>query len=137
MVFIHKMNDRMFGVECKKHSIALVASEKYKSAMLLWALKNTNTLSKHLLHTTHNTGLLLNELTGINIKLYLSGLVGGYQQIGSKIATGDIDILFAFWETDCSIANNSDMQALIRLANHCEIPIACNVSTANYVINVY
>ena len=72
--------------------IALVAHDNKKSELLEWASFNKGTLSAHHLYATGTTGTMLEYELGLPVKRFLSGPVGGDQQIGARIAEGTIDM---------------------------------------------
>ena len=71
-------------------NIALVAHDDKKHDLLEWARFNKELLTQHELHATGTTGKLLEQELGIEINKLQSGPLGGDQQIGAKIAAGEI-----------------------------------------------
>ena len=116
-------------------TIALIAHDNKKSEIVNWALKNKETLAKYELCGTGTTAKLIAEATDLKVKRYLSGPLGGDQQIGAKVAEGKVDIVIFFWDPLESQPHDPDVKALLRIAVVYDIPIATNKSTANYVIN--
>ena len=114
--------------------IALVAHDNKKKDLVEWAIYNKTILSKHELIATGTTGTLLEEQLDRSIKKLLSGPLGGDQQIGSSIATGDIDILIFFWDPMEAQPHDSDVKALLRLCVAWNIPMACDRSTADFLL---
>ena len=119
----------------KKKTIALIAHDNKKAAMVNWALKNKTVLERFDLCGTGTTAKLVSDATELEVKRYLSGPHGGDQQIGAKIAEGKIDIVVFFWDPLESQPHDPDVKALLRIAVVYDIPIATNKATADYVIH--
>ena len=116
-------------------TIALIAHDKKKAAIVNWAIKNKATLEKYELCGTGTTAKLISEATDLKVKRYLSGPLGGDQQIGAKVAEGKIDVVIFFWDPLESQPHDPDVKALLRIAVVYDIPIATNRATADYVIH--
>lgn len=119
----------------KKKKIALIAHDERKQDLLEWVKFNKGTLSKHELFATKTTGLIIERDVGLKITTFLSGPLGGDQQIGAKITEGDIDFLIFFWDPLESHPHDTDVKALLRIAVVWNIPVACNRSTADYMVS--
>ena len=119
----------------KIKTIALIAHDNKKSEIVNWALKNKETLAKYELCGTGTTAKLVAEATDLKVKRYLSGPLGGDQQIGAKVAEGKIDIVIFFWDPLESQPHDPDVKALLRISVVYDIPIATNRATADYVIH--
>ena len=116
-------------------TIALIAHDNKKAEMVNWALHNKETLARFELCGTGTTAGLVAEATGLTVKKYLSGPLGGDQQIGAKIAEKKIDIVIFFWDPLSAQPHDPDVKALLRIAVVYDIPIATNKATANCVIH--
>ena len=114
--------------------IALVAHDGKKDDLLEWAEHNRDLLAGHNLYATGTTGRLLSEALDLPVTRFLSGPLGGDQQIGALIALGELDMLVFFWDPMSSQPHDSDVKALVRLAVLWDIPIACNRTSADYLI---
>ncbi len=119
----------------KKKTIALIAHDNKKHEIIQWAITKKETLSKFDLCGTGTTAKLVAEATGLEVKRYLSGPLGGDQQIGAKVAEGKIDIVIFFWDPLQTQPHDPDVKALLRIAVVYDIPIATNKATADYVIH--
>lgn len=118
----------------KIRTLALIAHDQKKAEMVSWAMKNKESLARFNLCGTGTTAKLVGEATGLEVKRYLSGPLGGDQQIGAKIAEGEIDAVVFFWDPLNAQPHDPDVKALLRIAVVYDIPIATNTATANYVI---
>ena len=116
-------------------TVALIAHDHKKHDIVNWAIQNTTALEKYNLCGTGTTSKLISEATGLKVKGYLSGPMGGDLQIGALAAVGDIDIIIFFWDPLESQPHDPDVKALLRIAVLYDIPIATNKSTANYIIH--
>lgn len=119
----------------KTKTVALIAHDNKKPDIVNWAINNRAALEKFNLCGTGTTARLISEATGLNVKRYLSGPLGGDQQIGAKIAEKKIDVVIFFWDPLAAQPHDPDVKALLRIAVVYDIPIATNKATANYVIH--
>jgi len=115
--------------------IALIAHDHKEQDMLEWAEYNLALLAGHELFATATTGRILQEQLGLPVACFRSGPFGGDQQIGARIAEGGIDLLVFLWDPLEPHPHDPDVKALLRVAVVCNIPIACNRATADFLIS--
>lgn len=118
-----------------RKNIALIAHDNRKLELLDWVRFNRGTLSRHHLFATGTTGTLLSSECDLPIFRFLSGPLGGDQQIGAKIVDNEIDFMIFFWDPLSSQPHDVDVKALLRLAVLYNIPTASNRSTADFLIS--
>jgi methylglyoxal synthase len=114
--------------------IALVAHDNKKADLIDWAFYNKNVLSQFELIATGTTGKLLEEKLDMPVQKVFSGPLGGDQQIGALIAEGKIDMIVFFWDPMEAQPHDNDVKALLRLAVAWNIIIACNRTTADFIL---
>lgn len=118
----------------QKKNIALIAHDSKKHIMLEWCATNKSILEKHNLCGTGTTAKMITDSTGLTVKGYNSGPLGGDQQIGAKIVEGRIDLVIFFSDPLSAQPHDPDVKALLRIAQVYDIPIANNVSSADFII---
>lgn len=123
-----------FEIGKQKH-IALVAHDGKKKEMVDWCDKNKDILKNHFLCGTGTTARLIAEKTGLPVRAYNSGPLGGDQQIGAKIVEGGIDFMIFLWDPLEAQPHDPDVKALLRIAQVYDIPIANNMATADFMIH--
>lgn len=114
--------------------IALIAHDNMKPTIVEWCRENKEMLSQHFLCGTGTTAQKIGEATHLPVKAYLSGPLGGDQQIGAKVANGEIDIIIFFSDPLTAMPHDPDVKALLRIAQVYDIPIANNKATADCII---
>jgi methylglyoxal synthase len=116
-------------------NIALVAHDQKKPEIIKWAKKHANKLAPHNLFGTGTTGKLIQEaVPELSITALKSGPLGGDQQLGSMICEGQLDILFFFTDPMTPQPHDVDIKALLRLSTMYNCVVACNLATADFVI---
>ncbi len=118
----------------KQRSVALVAHDNKKQELVAWAKENQSLFETLGIYATGTTGKLIEQGLGRSVTKLLSGPLGGDQQIGAKIAEGEIDLLIFFWDPLEPQPHDPDIKALLRIAALYNIPVACNRASADFMI---
>jgi len=118
-----------------KKTIALVAHDAKKKDMVEWARFNKGTLEKFEVYCTKATGERIIKDVGLQVKLLLSGALGGDSQVGAMIAEKRVDLIVFFWDPLSIQPHDVDVKTVLRLAVLHDVPIACNRSTADFLIS--
>ena len=119
----------------KQKSIALIAHDGKKAELIQWCKDNEAILRGHFLCGTGTTARMITENTGLPVKGYNSGPLGGDQQIGAKIVEGKVDFVVFFSDPVTAAPHDPDVKALLRIAQVYDIPIANNKATADFLIH--
>ena len=114
--------------------IAIIAHDLKKELMAQFCIAYCGILSKHNLCATATTAKYISEATGLSIDRLLSGDHGGEEQIASRVAYNEIDILLYFRDTRASSKINASELELLRVCDVNNIPVATNIATAEVII---
>lgn len=115
--------------------IAMIAHDNRKQDLLDWARFNRGTLAEHELYATGTTGGMVADALGLEVHRFLSGPLGGDQQVGAGIAEGRVDVVIFFWDPLQPQPHDVDVKALLRIAVVHNTPIACNRATADFLLS--
>jgi methylglyoxal synthase len=119
----------------KTLNIGLVAHDAMKEKLAEWAAAHSDKLVRHNLYGTGTTSsVLVTSVPDLKITALKSGPLGGDQQLGAMICDGKLDMLIFFQDVMTSQPHDVDVKALIRMSTLYDIPIACNVATANLIV---
>jgi len=118
-----------------RRRIAIVAHDARKPHLRAWILRHTKALASHRLICTGGTGALVAEIApDLVVQRLQRGARGGDQQLGSMIATGELDAVIFFADPSAPHGADVDLQALTRLAIMHDTPIALSPSAADMII---
>ena len=118
----------------KQKNIALIAHDSQKPVIIQWCEEHKDILKEHFLHGTGTTARMITDRTGLPVRGYNSGPLGGDLQIGAKIVEGKIDFVIFFSDPLTAQPHDLDVKALLRIAQVYDIPIANNKATADFLI---
>ncbi len=118
----------------KQKNIALIAHDGKKAEIIQWCNDHKEILKHHFLCGTGTTAKMITDKTGLPVKGYNSGPLGGDQQIGAKVVEGQIDLIIFFSDPLTAQPHDPDVKALLRIAQVYDIPIANNKATADFMI---
>ncbi len=119
----------------RQKNIALIAHDGKKQELIAWCREHAETLNHHFLCGTGTTARMITEATGLPVKGYNSGPLGGDQQIGARIVEGKIDLVIFFSDPLTAAPHDPDVKALMRIAQVYDIPFALNRASADFLIS--
>jgi len=115
-------------------NIALVAHDNKKKLMENLCVAYRHILSKHRIYATGTTGQLVEDATGLHVRKYLAGHLGGGQQMGAQIALNDIDLVIFLRDPLYQNHHEIDISSIMRLCDVHNIPLASNLATAEALL---
>lgn len=116
-------------------TIALIAHDQKKDEIVTFAKTHKELLAKFDLVATGTTGKRISEATGLVIQRMNSGPLGGDQQIGGKVASGQIDAIIFLRDPLTAQPHEPDISALLRVADVHNVPLATNLATAEILVH--
>lgn len=114
--------------------IALIAHDKKKDEMVRFAVKYKEILVNHDLFSTGTTGKRIFDVTGLPVKRFLSGPIGGDQQIGALVAEDVVDLVIFLRDPLTAQPHEPDVQALLRICDVHRVPLATNIISAELLL---
>lgn len=120
-----------------KLNLALIAHDNKKAEMVAFAFANRDVLRRYEIYATGTTGKLISEKTGLTVNRMLSGPYGGDQQIGAKVASGEIDLVIFLRDPLTALPHDPDISALLRVCDVHNVPVATNLATAELVLAAF
>lgn len=114
--------------------IALIAHDNMKEGLIDWCRQHKTALERHDLCGTGTTSRLIREETGLRVRSFLSGPLGGDQQIGASLAEGKLDMVIFFSDPLTAQPHDPDVKALLRIAQVYDVPIALNRASADFFV---
>ena len=116
--------------------VGLIAHDTKKAALVAFVSEHCERFARHTLYATGHTGARLAEATGLDVNRLMSGPMGGDQQMGSRIAEGQIDVLFFLRDPLFAHPHEPDVTALLRVCDVRNVPVATNLATARLVVQM-
>ncbi|GAB6138452.1 methylglyoxal synthase [Halanaerobaculum tunisiense] len=114
--------------------IALIAHDEKKDDLVNFAQGNEEILAQFDLIATGTTGQRLNQNTSLEVTRKKSGPLGGDQQIGAEIASGNVGAVIFLRDPLTAQPHEPDVSALLRVCDVHNIPLATNLGTANMIL---
>ena len=112
-------------------TIAILAHDSRKELALQFCTAYSGILSRNTVIATGTTGRMLAQATGLPVHCYLSGKLGGIQQIASRVACDEVDLVL-FFRDPLKVDTGSSAEQ--RLCDMHSVPIATNIATAEVLL---
>lgn len=115
-------------------NIGLMAHDAKKKLMQNFCIAYRGILNKHHLYATETTGILVENVTNLNIHKYLPGHLGGKQMMRAQIENNEMDLLIFFRDPLTPRSHEPDVNDIVRVCDIYNIPMATNIATAEALI---
>ena len=115
-------------------NIGLIANDSKKKLMQNFCIAYRGILNRNDLYATETTGRLIEEVTNLSVHKYLSGRLGGGQQLGSMIETNQLDMVIFLRDHQIPLQQEPEALNLFRLCDMHNIPLATNLATAELMV---
>lgn len=114
--------------------IAIIADDRKKELMVEFCIAYCGILSKHRLCATSKTAKYITEATGMTIESLMTGSLGGAEQVTSRIACNEVDLLLFFRDTARDSTDINDVVEMLRMCDLYNVPVATNLATAEVLV---
>ena len=115
-------------------NIGLIAHDSKKVLMQNLCIAYRGIFAKNSLYATNTTGRLVEEVTGLNVTKYLSGHLGGVQQLAAQIEQNQMDMMIFLRDPLQPKKQDPDIKNIVRLCDTYNVPLATNLATAEMLI---
>lgn len=115
-------------------NIAIIANDKKKELITEFCIAYCGVLAKNRLCATATTAKYISDSTGLEIEKLLAGFHGGAEQMASKIAYGEVDILIMLCDVNDPQEYSGHLAQLVRICDQHNVPVATNIATAEALI---
>ena len=114
--------------------IAIIADDMKKELMTEFCIAYCGILCKHSICATATTANYISEATGLKIEKMMPGARGGAEQIASRVAYNEIDVLLFFRDTTPTGYYEEGYAEIMRMCDMYNIPVATNIATAEVIV---
>ncbi|MEI7024519.1 methylglyoxal synthase [Paenibacillus sp. y28] len=115
-------------------NIALIAHDRKKEEMVNFVTAYEGVFHGHQLYATGTTGQRIMDATSLKIHRFMSGPLGGDQQIGALVAQNEMDLIIFLRDPLMAQPHEPDIIALLRLCDVQGIPVATNIATGELLV---
>jgi methylglyoxal synthase len=115
--------------------VALIAHDEKKDDMVAFVVRNEVKLETAKLYATGTTGIRIMEATSLDVHRFLSGPMGGDQQIGAMVASGNIDLVVFLRDPLTAQPHEPDILALLRVCDVHQVPVATNIKSGQFLVD--
>lgn len=115
-------------------NIGLIAHDSKKKLMQNFCIAYRGILNRNELYATETTGRLIEEVTNLSIHKFLSGRLGGEQQLGSMVEMNQIDLIIFLRDPEIPLQHEPETMNILRLCDMHNIPMATNLAAAELMV---
>ena len=121
----------------QQFDIAFTSHDSKKEELVRLIRTYKEIMGEYSLVATRNTGRMIQHATGLSVAQMHSGLLGGYQQLGALVASGNVKAVIFLEDPFIVHPAFDDITALKRICTIYNVPFASNMAAAEAILHLF